>query len=452
MRYTLSILEPACRELSDAVFSIVGREGAAYLFCGVSTTDDEVRLLGREVWPVRDEHYLIREADCLSIASDSYVPVAKRSRQSQEAVLFVHSHPADYPDFSRQDNIEEGKLHTFFRTRSPDLPHGSLLFCNRERPKARIYGGGAWHDVDLIRVLGDRFHFVGAADDAEPLPEFFDRQVRAFGPDIQRLLRRMHIGVVGAGGTGSAIIEQLTRLGVGWLSVFDGESLTGSNVTRVYGSHLRDEGRSKTDIQAAHVEQIGFGTKVRPNPSPITDKETAKRLRDCDIVFGCTDKHAPRGILCRLATRYLIPLIDVAVKVDAPEEVLKGIWGRVTTVFPGEACLFCRERIDPLIIRAESLPPEQREHELAEGYIPGLATEEPAVIMFTTAVAAHAISELLHRLTGFMGAERRSSEVLLQLHEGRIRTNRSAPKADCQCQQRDRWGRGDGRRFLGYTW
>lgn len=452
MRNTLSILEPTYREITDAVFSVAGLEGAAYLLCGVSATDDERRLLGREVVPVRDEHYLVRDADRLSIASDSYAPVAKRSRQSQEAVVFVHSHPAGYPNFSKQDDIEEGKLHAFFRARSPDLPHGSLLFSNRDAPKARIFGDGAWHSVELIRVLGNRFRFAGSTADSEPLPEFFDRQVRAFGPDIQRLLRRMHIGVVGAGGTGSAVIEQLTRLGVGRLSVFDGESLVGSNVTRVYGSRLRDEGEKKAIIQAAHVKQIGFGTHFHCYPSPITDKETARRLRECDVIFGCTDKHAPRGILCRLSTRYLIPVIDVAVKIDAPEAILRGIWGRVTTVFPGEACLFCRERIDPEIIRAESLPPEQREREIAEGYIRGLATDEPAVIMFTTAVAAHAIAELLHRLTGFMGAERRSSEVLLPFHEGRIRTNRDPAKPDCQCQQREHWGCGDRRRFLGYTW
>ena len=301
-------------------------------------------------------------------------------------------------------------------------------------------------------MLGKRFRFVDRVRGEEPIPEFFDRQVRAFGPDIQRLLRRLHIGVVGAGGTGSATIEQLTRLGVGAISVFDGDTFDSSNVTRVFGSGVADQGRFKADIQYEHVTRIGLGTNIVVYPHPITDEATAKHLPKCDIVFGCTDKQAPRGILIRLALRYLIPVFDMAAKVHAENEVIRGIWGRVTTVLPGEACLFCRGRIDPGTIRAESLPPEQRDRELADGYITGLATDEPAVVMFTTAVAAQAVSEMLHRLTGFMGSDRRSTEVVALFHESRIRTNGDRPKPECMCQQAEHWGRGDSRSFLGLTW
>jgi hypothetical protein len=60
--------------------------------------------------------------------------------------------------------------------------------------------------------------------------------------------------------------------------------------------------------------------------------------------------------------------------------------------------------------------------------------------------------ELIHRLTGFMGDDRRSSEVMLFLHEGTLRTNRTAPDADCVCSQPEWWGRGDTKRFLGLSW
>src|SRR3989442_2474424 len=44
---------------------------------------------------------------------------------------------------------------------------------------------------------------------------FFERQVLAFGAESQALLQQLHVGVVGVGGTGSAVVEQLARLGVG---------------------------------------------------------------------------------------------------------------------------------------------------------------------------------------------------------------------------------------------
>jgi molybdopterin/thiamine biosynthesis adenylyltransferase len=453
VRHSLTIREKLLDELTSAIFSEDGLEGAAYMLCGVSTTHDETRLLVREVIPVASAHYIVREPLRLSIASDSYVPIAKRAKLKSEAVLFVHSHPSGFPHFSEQDDREEPKLHSFLHSRAPGLPHGSLVFDSPTSFQGRIFGtDGGWLPMDRTRILGDRFRFVDRVEGEPPLPDFFDRQVRAFGPDIQRLLGRLHIGVVGAGGTGSAVIEQLCRLGVGTLSVFDGELFDKSNATRVYGSRLSDENEEKAAIQQKNIERIGFGTKINIVPKHITDEAAAKEMRNCDLLFGCTDKQAPRSTMVRLALFYLIPVIDTGVSIDSVDETIKGIYGRITTLFPEEACLFCRGRIDPATIRAESLPPEQRDRELREGYIPRLNTTQPAVITFTSTVAALAINEMLHRLTGFMGAERRSSETIVLFHDSRIRTNRESPSSDCLCQLKANWARGDSKSFLGRTW
>lgn len=451
MRHTVTIREPLAEELAAAIFSKPGLEGAAYVLCGVSEADD-TRLLARSVVPVKDEHYLRREPYRLSIASDSYVPIAKRARQEREAILFVHSHPEDIPDFSPQDDQEERKLHEFFHSRAGDLPHGSLVFNTPHTLRGRVYSPDAWLPIERTRIIGRRFRFVDNVEGRPSLPDFFDRQVRAFGPDIQLLLQHLHVGVVGAGGTGSATIEQLIRLGVGTISVFDRDFFDSTNATRVYGSSLRDKGRRKTEIQVEHADRIGMKTRVLPFPAHITEEATAKELRSCDILFGCTDKHAPRAILGNIATRYLIPVIDMAVKIDSKEGIIRGITGRVTMLLTGEACLFCRGRINSKTIRAEGLPPEQRERELEDGYIDQLATNEPAVITFTTSVAAQAVNEMLHRLTGFMGAERQSSEVLMRFSECDLKTNRDAPKEDCICQVQKHWGRGDTANFLGKVW
>lgn len=133
----------------------------------------------------------------------------------------------------------------------------------------------------------------------------------------------------------------------------------------------------KVEIQDEHATRIGLGIGLCPYPRHITDEETAKRLRECDVLFGCTDKHAPRGILVRLMLRYLIPCIDIGVKIDSKDGVIRGIWGRATTLLPGEACLFCRGTIDSKTIREESQPPEQREQEIEDGYAAGIADAEP---------------------------------------------------------------------------
>ena len=95
----------------------------------------------------------------------------------------------------------------------------------------------------------------------------FDRQIRAFGQDIQKQLKRMIVGVVGLGGTGSAITEQLIRLGVGELLIADKQRFEKSNVNRVYGSKVSDDDKYKTEILKRLADDIGLGTKVIPLPT-----------------------------------------------------------------------------------------------------------------------------------------------------------------------------------------
>jgi tRNA A37 threonylcarbamoyladenosine dehydratase len=183
--------------------------------------------------------------------------------------------------------------------------------------------------------------------------EIFDRQVRAFGAEIQQLLATLHIGIVGNGGTGSAVGEQLIRLGAGRLSLFEGQTLDASNVTRVYGSRLTDVDRLKVKIIERLAKEIGFGTEVTLFPKHITNSETAKALRDCDVIFGCTDDEWGRSILSKLAIDYYIPVIDMGVKIDSNEGSIVSVQGRATTLAPGSACLFCRGRITAEGVRAQ---------------------------------------------------------------------------------------------------
>lgn len=175
-------------------------------------------------------------------------------------------------------------------------------------------------------------------------------------------------------------------------------------------------------------------------------------LRDCDIVFGCTDKELPRAILQQLALRYSIPVIDLGVLIDSHEGKILSVHGRITTLKAGEACLFCRGRISAERIRIETLSDEDRQLQIKDGYAPELETPAPSVIAFTSGTASLAVSELLQRLTGFMGEDRQSSEVLVAFDLSRIRTNRVLPNQDCICVDQATWGSGDVKPFLDMMW
>ncbi len=451
-RAELSILEVHHEQLLAHLFRRRDVETAAYLRCGVAEMDGTVKLLVREVIPVRDDHYLRRDSLGISVDSASYAPVLKAAAAQNDAVVLVHTHPDGPPRFSRQDDIEDHRFFPCVHTRIPGRPHASLVFT----PEGDL-DGRVWHDdgtsssLGRINVLGSRFRVFGTDPDGSPVPAFFDRQTRAFGPEIQRLLQQLRIGVVGAGGTGSAVFEQLLRLGVGKLLVIDHDVIEASNLSRVHGSGVPDIGLPKVALAARTAREAGLPSSVEVLQGDVTTEEVARRLRECDLLFGCTDRHLPRAILARLSTRYLIPIFDLGVVIDSASGQVRAVVGRVTTVLPGTSCLLCRGRIDPHQIRAEALSPEQRQGEAAEGYLPELGVMDPAVISFTTATASFAVADLLHRLTGYMGG-RQSTETLLLFHHPEVRSNAVPPESWCDCAQSPSWGRGDEEPFLGMTW
>ena len=71
----------------------------------------------------------------------------------------------------------------------------------------------------------------------------------------------------------SAVIEQLARLGIGFLLLSDGENFDASNVNRVYGSRVIDQGLPKLKIGERLIADIGLGTQVHLLPRPITAAE-----------------------------------------------------------------------------------------------------------------------------------------------------------------------------------
>src|SRR4029077_5815617 len=127
--------------------------------------------------------------------------------------------------------------------------------------------------------------------------EYFDRQARAFTSAFQPILRRLHIGIVGVGGTGSAVCEQLIRLGIGRLTLIDNGKFEKSNVNRVYGSSVFDEGIAKVNIAARLAANIGLGTDIVSIEGHLSYQSVARQLVNCDAIFGCTDDEWGRSIL-----------------------------------------------------------------------------------------------------------------------------------------------------------
>ncbi len=458
MKYSLTFHEDDFNRLTEHLFGDSTVEQAAYALCGIARTERETRLLVRQIIPVDKNDIAEQSPVHMKIKPPAYLHVIKQADLKKACFVFIHSHPTGLRQHSDQDTGEEEKLFkTAYVRISHELVHGSLIFPSPGNPIGRVWhSDGTYQPMEVIRVIGKRFKFFFHSPPAFSNPAFFDRQVRAFGEDIQALLGKLRVGIVGAGGTGSAVAEQLIRLGVGSLFIADGDRFVDSNINRVYGSRVCDSSIPKVKLLERLSADIGLGTSIEIDTRPITYQTTFGKLRECDIVFGCTDDNWGRSLLTRLAIIYYVPVFDMGVKINSQSGVIRSIAGRITTLVPGAACLFCRKRINPEQITAESmnlLNPEAAAGLRREGYAPELNAPDPAVISFTTAVASSAIGEFLHRLTGYLGSERESTEVLHLFDQTRLSTTNRPPDPDCFCMNKTNdWGRGDITPLMDTTW
>ena len=460
MSVTLVVPDQIATQLYAAAGESV-ETGAVLLVSVVVDSNGDMRLLGREIHWVSDEAYLVRDSHRLSITSDGYVPALGIADDISASCLWVHTHPGkgSIPLPSEHDEVVDREINDLFRIRSGSDYYGTLIVSPSSTTTIAFSGYietsmGERHAIDRLWAVGDHFQLVQSfgGDNCEP-SIVFDRQIRAFGGAIQAGLSDLAVGIVGCGGTGSAVAEQLVRLGVRRFSLVDADELSHSNVTRVYGSTLEDVGRQKVDVLANQIAKIAPKAQIKTISAMITEQDAAKDLLTCDIVFGCTDDNAGRLILSRLATYFIIPIIDCGVLLSSGNDgLLRGIDCRITTLIPGQACLVCRGRIDIARATSESLSPGERIRLENEGYAPALGQTEPAVVSFTSLTAAWAVSEMLERFVGY-GPAPRPSEVLLRCHDREISTNVATPMENHFCDiQSGKIGIGMTEPFLDKVW
>jgi len=204
-------------------------------------------------------------------------------------------------------------------------------------------------------------------------------------------LRDARASVVGVGGGGSHVAQQLAYLAVGTLNLVDADSLERSNINRVVGATYSDIGRKKAVTLAARFSGLG-GEVV-----PIVERAEARHARlvveSSDIVVGAIDTYRARQNLERTCRAALIPYVDIGLKIVVDESGVTAVGGQVVTSLPGGPCLECMK-----IITAESLAADREE------YISG--SPEQQVVSMNGLLASQAVNTVLSLITGFGGPYR----------------------------------------------
>ncbi len=373
------------------------QEEVALLFAHEAHLPDEAVLVVHRWEPVPPAMLLLQQEDVFAVDSGFIVSRVKMARERGESVLLAHSHPGDrsVPRFSRADDRGEDNLYPLLHMRLPGRIHGAVIMSPGGHAARLSLPDGSRVPVDEVRVVGRRVRrFFGAArQEVCVADEAHARQRLIWGAHGQGALRNATVGIVGAGGTGSLVAQQLIHLGVGRIIVIDHQLVAESNLSRIVGARRADvDVTRKVDVVARLARGVDPAIDVRAICDDVTNPDVLAALREADLLFLCTDSHHSRMVVNALAVQYVIPLIDLGFLIDvepASHRVISAV-GEVRVVVPGGYCLSCTGVLDAERIRAEKASPAERA--TFPGYFTNLDVPDPSVITINSTIASLAVT------------------------------------------------------------
>jgi len=230
----------------------------------------------------------------------------------------------------------------------------------------------------------------------------FERQEALFGIDGQRMIEATHVAVVGVGGIGTHVVQQLALLGTHEFTLVEPEELAPTNRNRYVG-HRHDDpipGTPKLVIAERLIKSVNPEAVVHPLPFPVEAGPVGEALERVKVIFGCLDHEAPRFHLNGLAAKYRTPLIDSATEILPGEPLRYG--GRVFVGWERPGCLICCDVLDMEEVNAQlSSPEEQANRRRVYGVeADALAGSGPSVVSLNGTVASIAVTEFMVAITG----------------------------------------------------
>ena len=372
--------------------------------------------------------------------------IYRKCKEEDLVFGFIHNHPTNYPEFSERDTQNEISLLKGIVNRNGLESELVSMLWTQEKWLARIRQGNDLNRHQGVRhiiVIDEQLHVYSANLLDEEHDEILARQSAAFGKPFTAKLNSLRIAVVGAGGTGSPVTTLLARSGVGEIISIDFDDFEKSNLNRVRGSRLRDDGKNKAKIQRDFINELGVPCKIIAIDGVIDmNYKAVEALSSADIIFGCTDDWAGRDLLNKAVYYYGLPLIDLGLGGFVGEDrdghpVLRNHSGRVSCVLPEfGACLYCQDVIRPewvahqLAVRND---PERAEQDVKEGYLQGGGVPAPGVGPFTGATADLGVATLFDLIRPYrkLPPELRRDNIYFDFVKMRIKSNKVKDEPEC---------------------
>lgn len=168
------------------------------------------------------------------------------------------------------------------------------------------------------------YEVVEAIEEGAVFKYIDSNSTRAEIVSISEKLEGHKIGIIGLGGTGSYVLDQVAKTPVQEIHLFDGDYFLQHNAFRAPGAAsiklLRDQ-RHKTDYFYEIYSEMHRGLKSHPI---FIDSSNISMLDGLDFVFICIDTGAIKKYIFEYLLDGKIPFIDTGMEVSVANNSLLG--------------------------------------------------------------------------------------------------------------------------------
>lgn len=146
----------------------------------------------------------------------------------------------------------------------------------------------------------------------------------------QSLLLKSSVCVAGCGGLGGYSIELLARIGIGKITVIDGDIFDETNLNRQLLSKESNIGINKALSAKKRIKQINPEIECTAIETFLNENNAEELINGHDVVIDALDDIPSRFILQSACKKISIPMIHGAVE---------DWYGQVSTIFPNDDTL-----------------------------------------------------------------------------------------------------------------
>lgn len=141
----------------------------------------------------------------------------------------------------------------------------------------------------------------------------YTRNRQTISEQDQLKLASSTVAIVGCGGLGGYIAEELTRLGAGHLILIDADHLEVSNLNRQIMANEQNLGEWKVEAAQKRLHSINSEVKVNLVKEWFDENNGEDLLRNVDLVCDALDTLSARVALERVCHKINIPLIFASI-------------------------------------------------------------------------------------------------------------------------------------------